>query len=242
MLVQARQDLVEQEKTTGKKFEMAWQEIYAAESSDWFWWFGEEFHSEFSGTFDLLFRKHLIKVYQIIDKPCPNSFYEPIKKTTKRYTSTPKSYVKPIIDGKETNFYEWVNAVFFDFTLRFSTMHKSTNYLKDVFFGFDDDNFYLRLEPNIKPDSIRIDFIDFPTEIVIAKNKAFFIQANIKTQLEAAYDQFYELKIPKTLFPKTVPQIQMVIRLFEGKNEVDISPVLTIDILNERSSAKFWQA
>jgi alpha-amylase/alpha-mannosidase (GH57 family) len=37
----------------------AWQEIYIAEGSDWFWWFGDDHSSAQDALFDYLFRKHL---------------------------------------------------------------------------------------------------------------------------------------------------------------------------------------
>ena len=37
----------------------ALRHVLAAEGSDWFWWYGPEFHSEQADTFDRLFRAHL---------------------------------------------------------------------------------------------------------------------------------------------------------------------------------------
>lgn len=39
--------------------EAAWPHLAAAEGSDWFWWFGPEFHSDEYELFDALFRSHL---------------------------------------------------------------------------------------------------------------------------------------------------------------------------------------
>lgn len=49
----------------------AWEEIYAAEGSDWFWWFGEPNNSQHDATFDLQFRLRLQNVYSILGQECP---------------------------------------------------------------------------------------------------------------------------------------------------------------------------
>src|SRR5262249_24883078 len=41
----------------------AMEQLYAAEGSDWFWWFGEPFHSAEDFLFDRLFRQRLIAAY-----------------------------------------------------------------------------------------------------------------------------------------------------------------------------------
>lgn len=61
-LVKARQEL---EKT---EIELARKQIYIAEGSDWFWWYGDDA----SGDFDRLFRMHLGNFYRIIGKPIPD--------------------------------------------------------------------------------------------------------------------------------------------------------------------------
>jgi alpha-amylase/alpha-mannosidase (GH57 family) len=44
----------------------AWEEIYAAEGSDWFWWFGEPNSSEHDEMFDQQFRLRLQNVYKLL--------------------------------------------------------------------------------------------------------------------------------------------------------------------------------
>lgn len=56
----------------------AWEEIYIAEGSDWFWWCGYDFTSPQKDVFDFLFRMHLGNVYRILGKPIPDYLNEPI--------------------------------------------------------------------------------------------------------------------------------------------------------------------
>jgi alpha-amylase/alpha-mannosidase (GH57 family) len=48
-----------------EKAEAALLEIYAAEGSDWFWWYGPDFSTENDALFDDLFRQHLKNVYTL---------------------------------------------------------------------------------------------------------------------------------------------------------------------------------
>ena len=43
----------------------AYESMYAAEGSDWFWWFGEDQDSGMDATFDDLFRLHLANTYRL---------------------------------------------------------------------------------------------------------------------------------------------------------------------------------
>ena len=49
----------------------AWEEIYTAEGSDWFWWFGEPNSSADDPMFDQQFRLRLQNVYKILGQPYP---------------------------------------------------------------------------------------------------------------------------------------------------------------------------
>jgi alpha-amylase/alpha-mannosidase (GH57 family) len=49
----------------------AWEEIYAAEGSDWFWWFGEPNNSAHDSVFDQQFRLRLQNVYTILGEKYP---------------------------------------------------------------------------------------------------------------------------------------------------------------------------
>jgi alpha-amylase/alpha-mannosidase (GH57 family) len=52
----------------------AWKQMYIAEGSDWYWWFGEDY----PGYFDRLYRMHLSNFYTLINKPIPEYLKKPI--------------------------------------------------------------------------------------------------------------------------------------------------------------------
>lgn len=58
--------------------EKAWEEVYTAEGSDWFWWFGEPNNSEHDATFDQQFRLRLQNVYKLLGEPYPSILDMPL--------------------------------------------------------------------------------------------------------------------------------------------------------------------
>jgi alpha-amylase/alpha-mannosidase (GH57 family) len=58
----------------------AYESLYAAEGSDWFWWYGDDFSlpAGVEWTFDLLFREHLKNVYRYLGEDPPGFLDEPI--------------------------------------------------------------------------------------------------------------------------------------------------------------------
>ena len=61
--------------TTRRRLARAWEEIYIAEGSDWFWWFGDDHSSAQDALFDHLFRKHLRNVYTLLGCDPPGSLF-----------------------------------------------------------------------------------------------------------------------------------------------------------------------
>jgi len=74
-LTKARQELENsQSQIPSSNLELAYKQIYIAEGSDWFWWYGEN-HLDF----DRLFRMHLSNFYTIIGKEIPDYLKKPLE-------------------------------------------------------------------------------------------------------------------------------------------------------------------
>jgi len=58
----------------------AFEAVYRAEGSDWFWWFGDDFVQPTGGElqFDRIFREHLKDVYRALGEESPAELDEPI--------------------------------------------------------------------------------------------------------------------------------------------------------------------
>ncbi len=74
-LAEARKELESgQLPVASEKLKLAWKQIYIAEGSDWFWWYGEEPE----GNFDKLFRMHLANFYTLIGVDIPGYLDKPL--------------------------------------------------------------------------------------------------------------------------------------------------------------------
>ncbi|MBN2706673.1 MAG: alpha-amylase/alpha-mannosidase [Deltaproteobacteria bacterium] len=129
-------------------FKKAWDHIYIAEGSDWCWWYGDDHSSENDAEFDALFRSHLMAVYSFIGEEIPDYLFRPIISSEK--TLHPKteisSFIYPQIDGEISSYFEWQAAAFYDSAQQGGAMHRSEYLAKGLFFGFNQQSFFVRID------------------------------------------------------------------------------------------------
>jgi alpha-amylase/alpha-mannosidase (GH57 family) len=132
---------------TAEAFRRAWEEIYIAEGSDWFWWFGDDHSSAQDALFDYLFRKHLQNVYRLLGDEPPPELARPISRRAQRVHHTaPRALLEVKIDGRYT-FFEWVSAGHYTCQNERGTMALAMQGpLKDVYFGFDLERLLVRVD------------------------------------------------------------------------------------------------
>lgn len=153
LLEKTRRALVAAEKNeeaSPAKLREAWEDIYAAQGSDWYWWFGDTHSTAQMALFDELFRKHLIRVYTLLDLEVPSELYSRIASAESLAEALPEPIfqVPPILDGKESHYYEWKAAAVFDPLREGGAMRAAeASGLEKVWYGCDDSAFYLRLDP-----------------------------------------------------------------------------------------------
>lgn len=121
--------------------ERARHEIFIAQGSDWFWWYGEPNNSGQDHLFDYLFREHLRNVYRTFDLPIPTYLSMPFGLTSKP-ENLPTSTITPVIDGQDRIDDEWLNAGVIQ--LPDIPYSEDLKLFKKIKFGFDSDNLYLR--------------------------------------------------------------------------------------------------
>jgi alpha-amylase/alpha-mannosidase (GH57 family) len=132
----------------------AWEEIDAAEGSDWFWWFGDDFSTEQAEEFDYLFRERLRNVYRILGLEPPQMLSEPIKGARRvPETHPPIGFIDPVINGTINDFYEWANAGYYEVDLSAGVMHGGITDVESLFFGFSLKNFFIRIDYRQAPDA-----------------------------------------------------------------------------------------
>lgn len=144
LLAQARQVLANHPEATEETNPEAWEALYAAEGSDWFWWFGEGHSSNQDAMFDALFREHLIGLYTALKEPIPESVLEQVEDHIPQGSQVPLSFIHPIIDGKGDE-QDWNFAGRLEVGGARGTMHRSSA-IQRVWYGLDHLNFYLRLD------------------------------------------------------------------------------------------------
>ncbi|MDT8271944.1 MAG: glycoside hydrolase family 57 protein [Desulfomonilia bacterium] len=136
---------------------LAWEEIYIAQGSDWFWWYGEDFTTENDEDFDRLFRLHLRNCYELHHDTPPQELSESII-TLHDITpmSIPTGFVAPILDGAVSHFYEWRKAGHYRGARNSASMYQHDQVLADLYFGFDAKHLHMRMDFTSPPGKLTI--------------------------------------------------------------------------------------
>lgn len=147
--------------------------IYAAEGSDWFWWFGEGHSSAYDSMFDLLFRKHLRAIYRLIGEEEPASLLQPVddRWLDKRPYVLPTHTIHPRIDGTRGHYWEWLPAgVCYP---QGGSMQRGQVLLSRLLFGFDDDHLFFRVETPLLVSRVATDGLTLEFRFQRPENKRF---------------------------------------------------------------------
>jgi len=125
--------------------------LLRAEGSDWFWWYGDDHVTAQADLFDRLFRRHLEALYRSSDRPVPADLDRPIKPPRfKRAIAHPTARFTPQIDGRVSDYFEWLAAGRADL-LASGSMHAGHAEFSCLWYGYDERNLYLRLDPELDP-------------------------------------------------------------------------------------------
>ncbi len=144
----AREALVKNPPLDQKAKKLAWQSLLAAEGSDWNWWYGDDHTCDNVDQFDRLFRKHIANVFTLIGREPPFDLSVPIKKAALVLSvHQPRQLLQPVIDGKDTTYFEWLGAGVFDQrSAGRGAMHQVSTLAKKLYFGFDLENLFIRVD------------------------------------------------------------------------------------------------
>ncbi|MFH0800252.1 MAG: glycoside hydrolase family 57 protein [Pseudomonadota bacterium] len=127
----------------------AFESLAAACGSDWFWWYDDDFDSAFKADFDRIFRLHLKNIFTFLGLDMPIFLFEPIYRFSdvSEKIAEPAGFMEPSIDGKRTSFFEWSNAVRYAVHGRGGAMAIGSEPFEAIFFGFNTETCFLRLDP-----------------------------------------------------------------------------------------------
>jgi alpha-amylase/alpha-mannosidase (GH57 family) len=233
------------ESSTGARsaIERAWEELYIAEGSDWFWWYGDDHSSAQDALFDSLFRKHLQNVYLLLGDTPPPELARAISRKGQRAIHTlPRSFLSVRIDGRKT-FFEWVNAGHYTCQNERGTMALVTRGpIKDLYFGFNVRALMVRIDFDGTArtaladfDQLRIGFLEpAATELLITPADATRpIRFELRRDgqiceaagVEIGIDQIAEMAVPfDRLGVKVEQPVQFYVELLQDGQSRDRAP------------------
>ncbi|MEA3289639.1 MAG: glycoside hydrolase family 57 protein, partial [Campylobacterota bacterium] len=121
--------------------ELIEKEFMIALGSDWFWWYGDDHFTVQAKEFDDLFRKHLMNIYELMNKDIPVQILTPIvKDKNNTFHKKPNSFITSKVDGKKSDYFEWLDSGEIDITKEFSVMDSTNNIVNKVFYGYDNNS------------------------------------------------------------------------------------------------------
>ncbi|HVB56134.1 MAG TPA: glycoside hydrolase family 57 protein [Candidatus Acidoferrales bacterium] len=222
----------------------SYESLLAAEGSDWTWWYGPEHGSANDAEFDALYRKHLTAVYHAIGDQAPDVLAHPVKRAQERARrDAPMAYLAVKVDGRESNYFEWLGAGLYAADRRTSAIHGRAYVLDDLHYGFGRDHFYLRVDPI--PEVIA-DMPSFQLRLSIWDSRETRISLRIEngklegcileqggvcllypqTVVSTAYAKILEVSLARELFDlRGRRELLLSVALWKGGLPLDVLPV-----------------
>ncbi len=205
---------------TVEQLAAAYESLLAAEGSDWNWWYGPEHSSANDAEFDALYRKHLTEVYAVLGAEAPEELAHPIKKKPERaFVLPPGAFLDVEVDGRVSSYFEWLGAGLYSADRQSGAMHGRSYTLHELHYGFDENNFYLRVQPfaeameELQECEFRVtlaaeDELRIVAHVEAGKLTRFEVERgdacllNLPEGLAVAFGRILELRIPRdVLFP-----------------------------------------
>lgn len=124
-------------------YKRAMTKVYAAEGSDWFWWYGRDQDSGRDSEFDQAYRDGLAGVYRELGQQPPAQLAVPLVAVGAMSAKQPQAYLAPLIDGPLGRT-EWARAgsLFADG----GAMAQAGRAFDALFYGWDKRNLYLAVQ------------------------------------------------------------------------------------------------
>jgi alpha-amylase/alpha-mannosidase (GH57 family) len=231
--------------------------VHIDQGSDWFWWFGRENYTPDIAVFDNLFRQNLVKIYQILQLPVPETLTVPIAGAVhaeRLNIVQPRDYLEAVIDGKISDFFEWQDAGRIDINSYGGAMNIANPIVKTLYFGFDSGHVLLRIDT--KKDALTYFENGFSLQIslqsakalwqgVIFKKEQTVTMENFSAGAQAAAGRIIEIKIPLATLeigPGGVFQLKLAWS-FNGQpfQTIPYGDPIRITVPDGRAYAANWQ-
>ncbi|MFH1238816.1 MAG: glycoside hydrolase family 57 protein [bacterium] len=248
-----------------EKINRAWEEIYIAEGSDWNWWYGDDHTSGNDEEFDNLYRHHLMNVYKIIGAKVPEQLFTPIKGAVKvKPVLVPIGLINPKLDGKISDYFEWEQAGFYDVRKSGGTMHQSESIVNGIYYGFNLENLFLRIDTEplfgvkeiknlvfdfrfLEPATVRAELVILPEKDKIRIN-LFRTEKDTEIKIKEldtiAVDKIIELAIPfSDLGLKSDDKVKLALIVKKDNIEIERWPyrsIISFTVPGENYILDYW--
>jgi alpha-amylase/alpha-mannosidase (GH57 family) len=262
-LTETREDLQRfHEMNPDRNLADAWKSLYIAEGSDWNWWYGDDHSTENQKDFDELFRLYLMKVYREIGKEVPAHLFSPVLKEDRSVAPsvTIRGFIEPKIDGLVTSYYEWYQGAQLDTRKAGGSMHKSESTLSTLYYGFNKDFLFLRMDGMLpfrelpgdmnlsvdvtKPSQHRILVSFKPSLHVELLRRTESGWSKIKDIPDMAADDIFEMKIPfSSLQANEKDEISFSVCVMKNGEEIERYPFrghITLAVPTPDFEAMMW--
>lgn len=210
----------------------AMEELLIAEGSDWCWWYGDEHNAPNKPDFDVLFRFHIRRVYELLGENAPEAVTRPIgKQTEQELLSAPSGEISPCIG--EFNFEEWKHAGCFHARGAMSAMHQIGEFLSEMRYGFDSEMAYFCfvLAGDFGTSgAIRINFGELSVEFTKTRVKHHYSGKSPLT-LEAATGENPRFAVTKSAISDDGGHISLEITTMSESGEIRYPRSGTIELL-----------
>jgi alpha-amylase/alpha-mannosidase (GH57 family) len=184
---------------------IAYEELLIAEGSDWCWWYGPEHESAERPEFDQLYRDHLANVYRALDLNPPDDLSRPILRTSVREShDEPTGPIRATIDGEVSSYFEWMGAGLYRVDSRSGAMHGQRFLIRELQYGSDGANLYIRLDFEEKALSslhgaqIRLNIAPAsdPERVTSVMMPVWQDQRGVQNGIEYAVRKIFEARVP----------------------------------------------
>lgn len=255
LLASAREKLVQFQKQHPQydpdRISRAWRQIYIAEGSDWCWWYGDEHRGVHNAEFDRIFRRHLMAAYEYLGLEVPLELMAPIYRTgVSSRVEAPDAVFTPQIDGRVTHFYEWSGSGHYDCRGSGGTMHRVDGRILSVFFGFDHEYIYIRLDFT---ERRALDLLKRPRlQIACSTPGQVVVDVDAErdkriSQADGVYEyclgDILEVAIRRSsLWSEGFGMLDLNVSVFDGEEKLETWPVddkITLDV-PEQGKELFW--
>jgi alpha-amylase/alpha-mannosidase (GH57 family) len=256
---------------SGQSLARAREEMFIAEGSDWFWWYGDDHSSEHDLEFDELFRRHVRNVYRALEKPIPEELWVTNITTAPptAHIQQPTGFVHPVVDGEITNYFEWVGAGSVEQPAAAGAMHQVSDRVAGIAaveFGFSLEALYVRVDGSmpmgemlttgygltlrfLEPVGLRVGLEadgGQPVTVMYRRSAAGDWSPVHEPGLRGAAGRVAEFEIPFVLLgAKTGDRVAMFVTMTRGATETDRQPrhqAIEFEVPDQRFGSRTWTA